>query len=386
MISAPTSRNIERPRKILICLNAAWNLVNFRAGLIRSLVAQGYEVVAVAPPDEYAPRLERLGCRYVPLPMDNKGAHPGRDMQLLWRFFRLLRRERPDVFLGYTVKPNIYGSLAAHALSIPVVNNIAGLGAVFIKDSWLTRLVRLLYRLAFARSRKVFFQNDDDRRTFVEAGLVGSGKTERVPGSGIDLQGFPRAPLFAMSGRGFRFLLIARMLWDKGVGEYVSAARLVRQRYADAEFCLLGFLDVQNPGAISGTQMNAWVAEGMVSYLGATDDVRPHIAAADCVVLPSYYGEGVPRSLLEAAAIGRPIVTTDAVGCRDVVEDGVNGFLCRMRDAADLAEKLERMIALSPEARGEMGRKGRVKVEREFDERIVIDRYLATIGEILNES
>ena len=372
-------------RKVVIALNAAWNLVNFRAGLIRSLVANGYEVVTVAPPDEYAPRLKKLGCRYVPLPMDNKGTHPGRDMQLLWRFFRLLRDERPDVFLGYTVKPNVYGSLAAHALGIPVINNIAGLGAVFIKDSWLTSLVRLLYRLAFARSRRVFFQNDDDRRAFVEGGLVAPGQAARVPGSGVDLEGFSLEPL-PENGRRFRFLLVARMLWDKGVGEYVAAARSVRRRFPDAEFCLLGFLDVQNPAAISKEQMDTWVAEGTVKYLGTTDDVRPYIVAADCVVLPSYYREGVPRSLLEAAAIGRPIITTNAVGCREVVEDGVNGFLCRTRDVVDLADKLEKMIALSPEVRSEMGRRGRAKMEREFDERIVIDRYRATIEEILNES
>jgi glycosyltransferase involved in cell wall biosynthesis len=386
MNSVRPNRNSAPHPKILICLNAAWNLVNFRAGLIRALVARGYEVVAVAPSDEYAPRLEALGCRYVPLPMDSKGTHPGRDMLLLWRFYRLLRRERPDVYLGYTVKPNVYGSLAAHALNIPVINNIAGLGAVFIKDRWLTRLVRLLYRLAFAKSRRVFFQNDDDRRTFVEAGLIRSVQADRVPGSGIDLQGFSLVEPPPQDGRRFRFLLIARMLWDKGVGEYVAAARLMRERIPNAEFCLLGFLDVQNPAAISREQMEAWVAEGAVVYLGATDDVRPHIEAADCVVLPSYYREGVPRTLLEAAAMGRPIVTTNAVGCREVVEDGRNGFLCRPRDAADLAEKLERMIALSPQARAEMGHQGRKKMEREFDERIVIGRNLAVIGEILNES
>lgn len=385
MNSMSPNGNPAHHRKILISLNAAWNLVNFRAGLIRALVAQGYEVVTVAPPDEYAPRLEKLGCRYVPLPMDNKGKHPGRDMLLLWRFYRLLRHERPDVFLGYTVKPNVYGSLAAHALKIPVINNIAGLGAVFIKDGWLSRLVRLLYRLALARSRRVFFQNDDDRRTLVEAGLVRSVQADRVPGSGIDLQGFSQVPPLPQNGRRFRFLLIARMLWDKGVGEYVAAARLMRERFPDAEFCLLGFLDVQSPAAISREQMEAWVVEGAVVYFGATDDVRPHIAAADCIVLPSYYREGVPRSLLEAAAMGRPIVTANAVGCREVVEDGINGFLCQPRDAADLAEKLERMITLSPEARAEMGRRGRAKMEREFDEQIVIDRYLAIIGEILYE-
>lgn len=386
MNSASTNGNAGGRRKVLISLNAAWNLVNFRAGLIRSLVAQGYEVVAAAPPDEYAPRLEQLGCRYVPLPMDNKGTHPGRDIQLLWRFFRLLRRERPDVFLGYTVKPNIYGSLAAHALGIPVINNIAGLGTVFAKDSALTRFVRFLYRLAFARSRRVLFQNEDDRRIFVAAGLVRSGQADRVPGSGIDLERFSQVPLLPLNGRRFRFLLVARMLWGKGVGEFVAAARLVRQSFPNVEFCLLGFLDVKNPAAISREQMQAWVAEGAVVYLGETDDVRPHMAAADCIVLPSYYGEGVPRSLLEAGAIGRPIVTADSVGCREVVEDGVNGFLCRPRDATDLAEKLAKIVALSPEARAEMGRKGRARVAREFDEQIVIDRYLATIGEILEES
>jgi glycosyltransferase involved in cell wall biosynthesis len=364
----------------VIALNLAWNLVNFRAGLIRALVAEGYEVVAVAPHDEYAPRLAALGCRFVPLPMDNQGTHPGRDLLLLWRFVRMLRRERPAVFLGYTVKPNVYGSLAAHALGIPVVNNIAGLGAVFIRDSLVTRVVRGLYQLALGRSKRVFFQNDEDLRLFVEGGLVRPEVTGRVPGSGIDLSRFVPAPLPAAGAR-VRFLLIARMLWDKGVGEYVAAARTLRQRYPDAEFCLLGFLDVQNPAAISREQMDEWVAEGVVNYLGVSDDVREQIAQADCVVLPSYR-EGTPRTLLEAAAMARPLIATDAVGCREVVEDGVNGYLCRVKDADDLADRMERMIKLSHEERTAMGLRGREKVEREFDERFVIDAYLKAIKDV----
>lgn len=372
--------------KIVIALNTAWNLVNFRAGLIRALVAEGYEVVAVAPWDEYAPRLAGLGCRYVPLAMDNQGTHPGRDLLLLLRFYRLLRRERPDVFLGYTVKPNIYGSLAAHALGIPVVNNITGLGAVFIRDTWLTRLVRQLYRVALARSRKVFFQNGDDRRLFIESGLVKPEVTDQVPGSGIDLDQFAytvrHTPACPHGERvPMRFLLIARMLWDKGVGEYVAAARRVRQRHPEACFELLGFLDVQNPAAISRTQMDEWVAEGVVRYLGVSDDVREQIAASDCVVLPSYR-EGTPRTLLEAAAMGRPLIATDVVGCREVVEEGVNGFLCRLKDADDLADKMERMIALPPEVRAEMGRRGRDKAEREFDAGLVVDAYLKAVRDI----
>ena len=369
--------------KVVICLNTAWNLLNFRAGLIRAMVAQGHEVVAVAPYDQYAPGLAALGCRFVPLPMDNQGTHPGRDVVLLWRFWRLLQRERPDVFLGYTVKPNVYGSLAAGFLGIPVINNIAGLGAVFIKDGWLVRLVRGLYRVALHRSSKVFFQNDDDRQLFIAGRLVSRHVTGLLPGSGIDLVRFsvPVAPEPSAAPRPFRFLLIARMLRDKGVVEFVEAAKVLRARWPEVQCCLLGFVDVQNPAAISRAEMDAWVAQGVVTYLGVSDDVRTEIAAADCIVLPSYR-EGTPRTLLEAAAMGRPIVTTDAVGCREVVADGLNGYLCKVRDASDLADKMQRMLLLSPEERREMGRQGRLKVEREFDEQIVIQKYLGAIEAI----
>ena len=344
----------------------------------------------MAPYDAYADRLSILGCRFIVLPMDNKGTHPGRDLLLLIRFLKLFYRERPDVFLGYTVKPNIYGSIAAHILGIPVVNNIAGLGAVFIKDGWLVRLVRGLYRVALSRSAKVFFQNNDDRVLFMNSGLVRPEVADLLPGSGIDLTRFSSnsddTALQHSTGNDghFRFLLIARMLRDKGVGEYVTAAKLIRLRYPHAECCLLGFVDVQNPAAISRAEMDAWVAQGDVIYLGVSDDVRVEIAMADCIVLPSYR-EGTPRTLLEAAAMGKPIVTTDAVGCREVVDDGVNGYLCRVRDAEDLAEKMLRMIELSPSARAYMGAAGRKKIELEFNEKIVIDKYLDVIGALVNK-
>jgi glycosyltransferase involved in cell wall biosynthesis len=368
--------------QIMIALNTAWNLVNFRAGLITALIEAGYEVIAVAPPDSYVEQVKALGCRYVPLPMDNQGTHPGRDLLLFWRFYWLLRRVRPDVFLGYTVKPNVYGSFAAHLLDIPVVNNIAGLGAVFIRDGWLTRLVRVLYRLALSRSKRVFFQNEDDRALFIEGSLVDRTITDRLPGSGINLNHFSSNEM-PLSESPVRFLLIARMLWDKGVGEYVEAAKLLKCCAVRTEFSLLGFLDVKNPAAISREQMDEWVKEGFVTYLGETDDVRPHITAATCVVLPSFYREGVPRTLLEAAATGRPIITTDAVGCREVVDDGLNGYLCKARDASDLAEKMKLFIALSSEQRAEMGRRGRAKIEREFDEKIVINKYLEAVANIV---
>jgi len=374
----------QRKPKVLIALNTAWNLLNFRSGLIRTLVAAGHEVVAVAPPDEYVQRLIDLGCRFIPLPMDNKSTNPGRDLLLLWRFYKLLYREQPDVYLSYTIKPNIYGSLAAHTLDIPVINNIAGLGSVFIKDGWLVRLVCWLYHLALRKSIKVFFQNPDDRTLFVNGGLVHPDVADLLPGSGIDLARFLPAP-FPNNVSKIRFLLIARMLRDKGVYEYVEAARQLRWRWPQAEFCLLGFLGVQNPSAITRVQMNAWVAEGVVSYLGISDDVRIQIAATDCVVLPSYR-EGTPRSLLEAAAMARPIITTNTVGCREVVDDGINGYLCKVRDASDLADKMSQMLQLSYAQRSEMGLRGRAKMEAEFDEQIVIGKYLAAVREAIGNT
>jgi glycosyltransferase involved in cell wall biosynthesis len=363
-------------KKILISINTTWNLVNFRSGLIRSLQGSGYEVIAVAPPDEYIPKLIELGCRYIPVSMDNKGTHPLRDFVLFVNFLKILAKERPALFLGYTVKPNVYGSLAANLLGIPVVNNIAGLGATFIRDSWLTRVVKFLYRFSLSRSSKVFFQNKDDKHLFVAEKLVRPEIVDLLPGSGIDLKKFSVAPFKATAS--CRFLLIARLLWDKGVGEYVEAARILRAKYPDIEFAILGFLDVQNPAAISRDQMNLWIGEGVIIYLGQQDDVRAEIAAADCIVLPSYR-EGTPRSLLEAAAMGRPIVTTDTVGCREVVDDHINGFLCKVKDTDDLALKMEAIYHLSPLERLEMGLAGRRKVEQEFDEQIVIRKYLEAI-------
>jgi len=293
---------------------------------------------------------------------------------------RFFAQERPDVYLGYTVKPNVYGSLAAHMLGIPVINNIAGVGVVFGKSGILVKIVRILYRLALGRSVKVFFQNNDDRQMFIADRLVRSEATDLLPGSGVDLSRFTIKTLpSSMPGVSkFRFLLISRMLWEKGIGEFVTAAKLIRSRFPDAECCLLGFLDVQNPGAITRVQMDELVAQGVV-YLGSSDDVRAEMSKADCIVLPSYYREGTPRTLLEAAAMGRPIITTDAVGCREVVDDGVNGYLCKIRDASDLAEKMVCMLMLLPEQRSEMGFQGRHKMETEFDEQIVIAKYLAAI-------
>jgi len=381
-------------KKIIIAVNSTFSLINHRVGLIKGLLNEGYEVVAVSPTDEFASRLKELDCYHVPLQMERKGTNIGRDLLLFWRYRILMKQHRPDIYLGFTVKPNIYGSLAAQSLGIPVINNISGLGTVFgamsttLYGRFLSRLVRILYRFALLRSKKIFFQNKDDYHEFFEKGVVKDHLTDLLPGSGVDLNRFTYKPITVNQlspkvnneKKKTRFLLISRMLWDKGIGEYVKAARFLTRRYPRSEFCMIGFLDFQNPEAISEAQINQWIAEGIVQNLGVINDVRSEIVKADCVVLPSRFREGTPRSLLEAAAMGRPIITTNSIGCRETVDDGVSGYLCIPSDSVDLSKKMERLIQLNDTQRYEMGRCGRKKMETQFDEQIVVQKYLEVIS------
>jgi glycosyltransferase involved in cell wall biosynthesis len=366
---------------IALVSNTAWSVANFRAGLIKALQDAGYRVLVAAPEDEYARRLVESGCRYVAIPMNNKGTNPIADLVLTWRLWSMLRRERPLCALTYTPKPNIYVSLAARPSRIPVIANIAGLGSAFVDRRWLTAVVRRLYRFALRSPRRVFFQNRDDRAYFVREGLVDESRSALLPGSGVDTRWFAPRSADASAAGALRFLLFGRLIAEKGVREYVQAARSLLARGVAAEFHILGFLEVPNPSAILRREVAAWVAEGIVHFHEPTTDVRPQIARADCIVLPSYYREGTPRSLLEAASMGKPVITTDAPGCRDAVVDGESGFLVRPRDAVDLAEKMERIVGLPAAERRDMGRRGREMMLREFDERIVIERYLREIAD-----
>lgn len=377
---------MTNPTRIVIAANTAWYLANFRLQLACSLRDAGYEVIAVAPYDEHAERLEAAGLRFIPLPMDNAGTNPLRDALLTVRLVRLLIRERADVYLGYTVKPNVYGGIACRLTRVPSIHNVAGLGTVFMCDNLLTRIVRGLYRLGMKRAAMVFFQNGDDYALFEQSGLVDVERAMRLPGSGVDTDRFaPRERDNGSSSKHgpFRFVLSARLLWDKGIGEFIEATRRLKADGADIECELLGFLGAENRTAIPRAQIEAWESEGLVRYRGAVADVRDTIADADCIVLPSYYREGTPRSLLEAASMGKPIITTDAIGCRDTVEHGVTGYLCQPRDAVDLADRMRDVMALSEDQRLAMGERGRKKMQTEFEESIVIDRYLAVIRRIV---
>lgn len=377
-------------KTIVLSINTSWNLVNFRGNLIARLRREGFDVVALSPRDAHSDALVALGVRHIAIDIDSKGLSPLRDLKLAARYWRVLAALRPVAYLGWTIKPNVYGSLAAHALGIPVINNISGLGTAFIKVGPLTRLVEALYRAALTRSATVFFQNRHDRDLFVEQRLVPPARTALLPGSGIDLAHFDPAlfdpPLFdpplsagAATGQPFVFLLVARLLRDKGVVEFVEAARIVRRTRPDAAFHLLGFLDVENRTAIGRADVDRWEREGVVRYLGAAADVRPHLADAAAVVLPSYR-EGMPRSLLEAAAMGKPLIATDVPGCTEIARAGENAILCRPRDARALADAMRAMLDLDAAARAAMGARSRRIAEQEFDVSIVEARYLDAIA------
>lgn len=369
------------PGKVVLISNTAWYIHNFRRGLIRELQKHGYTVAAIAPPDEYGAGIAATGARYIPLPMDNAGTNPWKDLQLFISLRRIFKQERPACVLSFTIKPNLYGALAARSLGIPSVANISGLGTVFIKQNWVTKVVRTLYRGGLKAASRVFFQNPEDRDYFIREGLVSGAKAHLVPGSGIDIDVYKPVQIQSVAKRGLRFLLLGRILWDKGVGEYVDAAAAVRKRYPDCEFILMGFLDAINATAITTSKINQWERSGAIKYVPPSDDVKTEIAKADCVVLPSYR-EGTPKSLLEAAAMAKPIITTDVPGCRQVLEDGRTGFLVKVRDSADLAAKMEKMIRLSAIEREQMGLRGRDKMIREFDERLVLNSYLRVVQEL----
>jgi glycosyltransferase involved in cell wall biosynthesis len=358
----------------MVSANEAWNLCNFREGLIRALVGRGLRVLAVAPPDPvHEARLRALGCEFAPVRIDSMGISPRRDLRCLLDYLRLMRRHRPAALLGWTIKPNVYGSLAAGLCGVPALPNISGLGTAFIRRNLLTRVVTALYRTALRRAPVVFFQNADDRAVFVEGGMVRAGQARLLAGSGVDTA-YWAPPPGPRPARG-HFLMIARVVADKGVREFVDAARIVRQTSPQARFTLLGPVDVANRTAIPRAEIAGWVDEGLIELHPPLDDVRPAIAGADFVVLPSYR-EGLSRVLLEASAMARPIVTTDVPGCRDVVREGENGFLCAARDGAALAAAMERALALDDDRWAAMGAAGRARVKREFAVSAVTSAYL----------
>jgi len=365
------------PLHVMLTVNAAWNVWNFRRPLVKSLLETGHRVTILAPEGERVEDLRAMGCRFVALEMDVKGLNPLQDFRLMRSFRRIFFTEVPDVVLSYTIKNNLFGAMAARTCGIPFIPNVTGLGTAFLSGGPLQRIAEFLYRRAFRNLKTVFFQNTDDRDLFLERRLVTAEQSIVLPGSGIDLNDFAANP-YPVDEKEIRFLLIARLLRDKGIYEYIDAARRLKTKGIPVRFQLLGAADSQNRTAISRETLAEWEAEGVVEYLGTTSDVRPHVARAHCVVLPSYR-EGAPRTLIEAASMARPLIATDVPGCRAVLDDGITGYLCAAKSGKSLAEACLRFVYLPEKARVAMGQAARAKMVAEFDQAIVVAAYQRAI-------
>ena len=366
----------------LITINTSWNIFNFRVGLLKALQKEGYKIVCVAPYDDYSKKLEELGFEYYEIKMNNKGTNPVEDMKLIRDYYALYKKINPDVILQYTIKPNIYGSIAARLLGKNVISNISGLGTVFLNDNLSSKIARWLYKVSLVNN-KLFFQNSEDKNLFVKNGLVKETQTDLLPGSGINTDIYKPSEDIEANEK-LTFMMIARLVRDKGIGEYIEAIKIIKQKYQNVEFKLLGSLYPGNPTAVSQDELNSWIDEGLINYLGHSDDVKSEILKVDCVVLPSYR-EGLSRVLLEAGALAKPIVTTNTPGCKDVVDDNINGFLCEVKSSSSLADAMEKMINLSNKDRKAMGQKSREKIIGEFDEKLVIEKYNIEINKFDNK-
>jgi glycosyltransferase involved in cell wall biosynthesis len=309
--------------------------------------------------------------------MDSRGANPLKDLALIFELYGIYKKVKPDVILHYTIKPNVYGSLAASLLKIPVINNVCGLGTVFLKNDLVSATAMFLYKISFRIPKKVFFQNPDDLKLFLDKKLVPSNTVDLLPGSGIDLEKFK--PVSFQRNKAFTFLLISRLITDKGILEYIDAVKSLKAKGLNARFQVLGAKDPGHKRGIKLSTIKEWIDSGTIEYLGTTADVRHFIEKADCIVLPSYR-EGTPRTLLEAASSSKPIIATDVPGCNHVVEDNINGLLCNLKDSADLAEKMNTMAHFDDDTLKNMGESGRMKMEAEYNESIVINKYLGTLA------
>lgn len=372
--------------KVVLFANTEWYLYNFRRSLALTLRDAGYEVLLISPPGPYGERLRQMGFCWIPAPMERRSLNPLRELALVLWLKRLFAEEQVDLVHGFTIKCAVYGSLAARLAGIPArVNAVAGMGYVFTSDDLKARLlrpiVRSLMRLALdGQGARLILQNPDDVALFERARLVDASLVRLIPGSGVDCRRFVPKVGRARGGR-FRVLLAARLLWDKGLSEYVGAARKLRLDGRDIEFLLAGDPDPGNPAAVPEGTVRTWVEEGLLQWLGHVDDMAALFETVDVVVLPSYR-EGLPKGLIEAGASGLPLVTTDVPGCREVVRDGVDGLLVPVKDMQALAVAVARLHD-DPALCAKLGAGARDKALAEFDEQIVINRTVAVYRELI---
>lgn len=368
---------IASNKTIALVSNSAWSVFNFRLDVIRWLLKNNVKVLVFAPADAYAEKLTAEGCRFIPIHFNNRGESPLKDFLFYRQLRKLYREYRPDFIFHYVAKPNIYGSLAAKAEKIPSVAVITGLGYPFAKRNILFRIMRILYRKALRHTREVWFLNNEDAKVFITEKIVSIDKMKVLPGEGVNTSYFAPSP--RTHTEPFQFLMSTRLLKSKGIGLYADAARILQKKNYHVNFLLIGFFERNHPDSVSPETLKKWVDDGLINYLGFADDVRPYLQKADCIVFPSFYNEGVPRCLMEAASMEIPAITSFNRGCKEVVLNNSNGYICNLNDPFDLADKMEKMINTSPEERQRMGKNGRQIVLKKFDICKIIEEYSNTL-------
>lgn len=372
-------------KKIAFVHNAQWEMYNFRGEMISALKEKGYEITVIVPPNEKKEYLftEELGVNLITVPMSRKGTSIKDDLQLVKNLFKIYKKEKFDLIFHYTIKPNIYGTIAAKLAGIKSIAITTGLGYVFLNKNLTSLIAKFMYKFSLTFAHEVWFLNSEDRDIFLEKDLVTESQAFILPSEGVNTGRFaPKEK--EKTNEKLVFLMIARVLYDKGFNEYVEAAKMIKAQRDDVEFQLLGAIDLGNPSGVPKEIIEEAVTNGYINYLGTTTDVTGIIGEADCMVLPSYR-EGVSRVLMEAAAMGKPIIATNVAGCREVVTDGETGFLCKTKSPVDLAQKMASLINLTDEERNLMGQKGRVKIIEEMDLDIIIEIYDFKIAEALNK-
>ncbi|MBC7450806.1 MAG: glycosyltransferase family 4 protein [Cytophagales bacterium] len=370
--------------KIAIVANTSWNIFNFRMNLIRGFKEQGIEVICIAPEDRFSARIKEEGVDFYPVVIHAKGNNPMKDIYLIRQFYKIYNTTRPDIILQYTIKPNIYGTVAASLSNIPVINTVTGLGTVFLHNNWVSGIAKVLYKCSFRFADKVLFQNKDDQQFFIQKGLVSAFKTAVVPGSGVNTDVFYPS-LKQQDSFTFRFVMAARLLYDKGIREYAEASLWLHKYYGERVEChLIGALDTDKQLGIQEDVLHEWLTKHHIHYHAFSENIIGWYKKADAVVLPSYR-EGVPKTLLEAAACAKPLIATDVAGCREIVRNEWNGFLCKSADAADLTAKMERMMNTSNAEREQMGQNSYLLVQQNFSDKILFNEYFCQIKELLKQ-
>lgn len=354
--------------KVLFLVNHDVVIYNFRLELVERLLAEGHQVVISSPYGERIDDLVALGCEFRPITLSRHGMNPVQEMKLLWDYLKLIKKEKPDVVFTYTIKPNIYGGMACALRKVPYVVNITGLGTAVENSGLVQKITVMLYRLALARVQRVFFQNEENRQFFVDRKLA-MGKHGMLPGSGVNLQRF--SPLEYPGEETTEFVFISRIMKEKGADQYLEAAEYIREKYPNTRFHICGFCEQAYEQKLKDLH-----DKGIIIYHGMVRDVKQVIAKTHCTIHPTYYPEGLSNVLLESAACARALITTNRSGCREVIDNGINGFVVEQKNAQDLIDKIEVFLALPWEQKKAMGIAGRAKVEREFDRQIVVEKYL----------